>query len=722
MYPCKIGHALYHYLFASHATSKPHIMRCIQWIWILLLLCNTACNGCKQYEIPYAEDPWGASIAIKPTSSGGATLLGSINGLPALSLHGTISKNVPGVGTAYLCALFVPDGKAPDAGAKAIQGHTVKSDSHSTSSGTFALGKLYKLPNDSFVQYTRPLGPDETGDVDFTVAAYDADDSLVLGTAYNIYLGIKVGPHFFYTAGAHANYIHPNNALALTQVTMAGARCVQDRDTNGKILPRLFAHATATDPPNNATTGFLCIKRGANLTPVGVFSKQLAPGNMPLPTTSNTLTAHPDSTAVCCAVGPAATTYSIDDLQDTNNALELGATYDVYGYIVDGHDYYVSQNSYPITLPEVEIKVTMGTMGDPKLIAMKQSPTDTVYNVSEFQLELSAHIDKIDNAEDPIAGFVFVAVDQAQDKTAICQTIKGTISSTGAPGDVIDVGGNKGHVVCIAATTIAAMQAIKYTCNLQNGTSSYLDLTKDYHIYFWVKDTQGDGELFLSDNHQVLNVLYVDGDGITNVVPSHSGNALTIRPHVDIPTLRNADEARIGVIFSATRVTPTDLELQSLRDRYGALVGRSGSSNLQIGWNVLDPDTNKFYLFPNASIGNTLIGAHNNSHLAPEALYLLNLVVLRRQALYCIPCTSDYETPAYLGSTQSNPVMKLQDGNEIELDMSQNKAYWIHAKGKSFLNPTQGARVSKRIKEAIDCYYSEEEERKKAYKKFRLSP
>jgi hypothetical protein len=709
-------------------------MRYIQWVWILLVLCHTSCNGCKQYKIPYAEDQWGAAIAIKPTSSGGATFLGSINGLPALSLHGTISKNVPGVSTAYLCALFVPDGEAPDAGAKAIQGHTVKSDSHSTSSGTFALGKLHKLPNGSFVQYARPLGPDETGDIDFLVASYDADDSLVLGTAYNIYLGIKVGPHFFYTAGAHASYTHPNNALAPTQVTMVSASCVQSRAPNGKILPLLSAEATATNlPNNNATTGFLCIKQGTNLPPVGVFSKQLAPGSTPLPTTSNILTAHPDSTVVCCAVVPVttSTSYSIANLQDTNNALELGATYDVYGYIVvDGCNYYVSKNSYTITLPEVEIKVTMDTIGDPKLIAIKQNSSGVDYAVSEFQLELSGHIDKIDNAKDPIAGFVFVAVGQVQDKESVCQTIQGAICSTSASiGNVIDVGNNKNHVVCIALTTgITATQQISHTCNLQNGTSSYLDLTKDYHVYFWVQDAKGYGELFLSDNYQMLNIFHVgDGNIPANVGHSRVGNELTIRPNVDTHNLRNENGYKMGVFFLGNYPKSLTRQLlERLRSNLYQPVDPSNPQRLQLIWAnkpcfLYKESTNStFCSFPNAGNGSKEIKAINKSDLTPKENYNLGLVMLQGQVFYGINTSSSYTTPEYLEST-SSVVVKLSSGNGVEekvaLDFEQGHAYLMDERGlKTKLTDPQ------KIKQAIDVYYSEDGDRENAYQAFDPQP
>jgi hypothetical protein len=668
--------------------------------------------------MPHAEDQWGASIAINSTPSGGATLLGSINGMPVLNLSGTISKNTPGVDTAYLCALFVPDGEAQDVGVKAIQGHTVKSDSQSTSSSTFALGKLYRLPNDSFVQYVRSLGPDETGLVDFTVASYDADDSLNLGMQYNIYLGIKVGPHFFYTADAHADCTLPN-ASAYTQVTMTNACCVHSSSTYGGVRSHLLsAEATATNlPPNSATRGFLCIKQGVNLTPTEVFAKQLVPGSTPLPTTPNTLAAHPDSkVVVCAAVSPAAATFSITDL-DTNNVLEPGATYDVYGYIEDGSSYYVSQNSCAITLPEVEMEVTMCSIETPQLIVKKDQPplADTVYN---FELEVNGRIVRIDNATNPIVGFVFVAADQAQDKTSICNAIEGEISRTSASGNVINVN-NKDHVICIASTAITTVQDISYICDLKDGTSSYLDLTKDYRVYFWVKDAQGDGELFLSHNNQALNIFHVSSGGITGVNAFHTGNSLTIDLNfTPLSDLRNEDGAEMGISFLERSTSLTETHLRTL-------------------WNSLS--VSGVRLLPNPSWRDSLMGspqhfyglfdvnhnspvritACNSADLTPETLYNLSLVLLKQQVLYCIPSTHGYSTPKYVPTAQNiTSTVEISGGEKIALDVQKKHAYRIDENEKQHpLDPNNTSHKIK-IRNAIDVYCSSQERRNEHYTEF----
>ena len=480
-------------------------MRRMQYILVLFLLFHTACNGCKQYELEHEEDRWGADIAID--TSAGVTLQGTINGFPVLSLQGQISKNVPGVDTAVLCALFVPAGSEPDTCAADIADHVVKSDSQSTSSSAWEMGKLHKLSGGSFVYYERALGLEETGPVDFSVASLDPDHSLSLGQTYNIYLGVKVGPHFFYTSSAYVGHTLPASA-GLTEITMASAHCTHDRVT---------AQATAINPPTagGVKQGFLFLKQGKELTPVSVFTKQLEAGSTSFPDAPDTFAAYSGSDVVICPCAATmlpimASAMEILDV-DTHGALERGATYDVYGYVEDGHDYYVSSNSYSITLPSVEIELAMEHVEDPSLVSTRDSAGSDV-KVHEFRLEVRGRITKIDNAKDPMAGFVFVASDQSNVKKYIHDAITGVIDKHVTEGQVIQVGGSQNHVVGIAATTgLHGIGSIPYTFDLRDASSdhSYLDLTRDYQVYFWVRDAGGKGTLFLSDTGQALKWLDV---------------------------------------------------------------------------------------------------------------------------------------------------------------------------------------------------------------------
>jgi hypothetical protein len=699
-------------------------MRCMHWLWVLLLCLNMGCNGCEQYGITREEDQWGAAVAISSV-----TPLGRVHGYPVLELRGVISKNVPGIDTPFLCVLMVPDGTTPDEGATAIQSHEVTQGAQDTSSNALSVGKLYSLPGGSFVQYERPLNPGETGTVDFAIASWSSDNSLVLGTTYHIYLGIKVGPHFFYNDSACRDCILPN-AATLVQVTMGNVQCAYNRSGGGQVFPQLTADATATNTSVASDQGFLLLKQGVDQTPSAVFAKQLQAGSTPLPTNLNTLTAHLDSGVVIWPVDVNNANNkdsTIRGVADATGVLEKGVTYDVYGYVqVGSNDYYVSQNHGSITLPEVEIEVALVSVGDPSLVAQKDVVGGGDYNVSEFTLDVSGSIRKMDNATKPVAGFVFVAADLLLPDTAtICQTIKDTISNTSSLGSVVDVNNNKDYVVCVAATAVAVRGDIQHTCTLTNGTSSYLALNRGYRVYFWVKDAQGNGELFLSANSATLQAFYADGDGITGVGSSHAGNELTIKPHVHIPTLRNEGGAEMGVIFSASNAVPTDAALKALRDRYAPVDPLVVAPSLQIGWNSLSSFPfsrhNDFYLFSDVNTGEQRIGASNDVDLEQDVSYLLSLVVLKGRVLYCIPGCNNYDTPESVTYTRQNPVKTLQSGEEIELDLSLYKAYRIHTGGTSLLNPAKGERVSKKIREAINLHYSEDAQRREAYTNFSVT-
>jgi len=80
------------------------------------------------------------------------------------------------------------------------------------------MGKLHQLLGGGFVQYERSFNPDETGAVAFSVDSWDSDNSLALGTTYNIYLGIKVGLHFFYSERGPIGQA-PFDTASLTQIT-----------------------------------------------------------------------------------------------------------------------------------------------------------------------------------------------------------------------------------------------------------------------------------------------------------------------------------------------------------------------------------------------------------------------------------------------------------------------------------------------------------------------
>jgi hypothetical protein len=232
-------------------------MRCTHWLWSLLLCLNMGCNGCEQYDIVSEEDKWGAAVEIS-----GVTFPGRVNGYPVLALRGDISKNVPGIDTPFLCVLMVPDGTTPDEGATAIQSHEVTQDAQDTSSNALSVGKLYSLPGGSFVQYERPLNPGETGTVDFAIASWSSDNSLVLGTTYHTYLGIKVGPHFFYTNSACQDCTLPDEAT-LVKVTMGNVACVYGRSGSGQVSPQLTADATVTNPnASQAIKDFCCSNEG----------------------------------------------------------------------------------------------------------------------------------------------------------------------------------------------------------------------------------------------------------------------------------------------------------------------------------------------------------------------------------------------------------------------------------------------------------------------------
>jgi hypothetical protein len=687
------------------------VIRFIQWI--LILLCHTACNGCRSYEISSEEDRWGAAIAIKPTSSNGVNLLGSINGIPALELSGTISKNVPGVGTAYLCALFVPDGEAPDASAEEIRSCTVKADSHSTSSGTFDLDKLHQLPSGSFVQYARPLKPDEVGDVKFVVAAYGSENSLALGTTYKIYLGIKVGPHFFYTVSAHADYTLPD-ASTHTQVAMTSTSCVRGRNLSSEIIPELSAAADVTNSPSSGSAGFLFIKQGGSLTPTKVFAGQLAPGSAPLSKTLNTLTAHPDSEVVCTAATIAAPSFTIASVRDTNNALELGATYDVYGYIEDGPNYYVSQNSCSITLPKVEIDVTMLTVGDPQLLATKGSLANDVYDVSNFVLPLTGRITKTENATDPVAGFVFVAASQSpRSKEEICKAIAGNVGSNPSAGTVIDVDGNKDYVVCIAETkNVDAVQDISYTFDLSS-TGGRPELGRKYLVYFWVRDARGCGEIFLSDNGLDPEVFYTDGNSITGLRIDRVGDILTITPTMTSSSITNAHNAakhQLGIFFSEKgNITA------QLRDLYNSHV----NSNLPVvsnGWshtnaifgNRLNIQSGAYYAFPTAGSVRE-ISARNGVDLKAGTTYFSSLVVLKGKVFYNITSTFTFKTPEPLKEKKMIEVKitPIRNVEKIYLALDEHYACLIPAVGNHRrLDPTV-VDEKNLIIAAINAYASE---------------
>ena len=711
-------------------------MRRIQYILVLFLLFHTACNGCKQYELEHEEDRWGADIAID--TSAGVALQGSINGFPVLSLQGQISKNVPGVDTAVLCALFVPAGSEPDTCAADIADHVVKSDDQSTSSSAWEMGKLHKLSGGSFVYYERALELEETGSVDFSVASLDPDYSLSPGQTYNIYLGVKMGPHFFYTSSAYADYTLPASA-GLTEIAMASAHCTHNRDASGSVTIQVTAQANATNPPTagGVKQGFLFLKQGKELTPMNVLAKQLEADSTSFPDTPNTFAAHSSSDVVICPcaatmlpIMASASAMEIKDV-DTHDVLERGATYDVYGYVEDGNDYYFSSNSYPITLPSVEVELTMERVGDPSLVGTRGSKDGV--DVHEFRLEVRGRIDKIDNAKDPMAGFVFVASDQSTEKDAILSTITGTINERHKAGDVIQVGGSEDYVVGVAATLDPphGIGTIQDTFNLRDASSSasYLDLKRDYRVYFWVCDAGGRGELFLSDTGQALRWLDVGNSAVTMPAANHFfvGNDLILRPEVSgTESARNAANADMAFAFLGSHETLNKDNLSAYRRFLNGLdteaADRGSVRSFSGEWHHTE-------CYGSLKFRNwtTSISAENGTHLIAGKAYQLGLVVRLRNMIYGVHSTDDYTTPAYVPHTTAEPILGITHAGvayRIKLDIPNQAAYYYNAAKAAYfpMDPSKGKGKNKElIRKAIQTYYGEESQRARAYGDFKVN-
>jgi len=668
--------------------------RLTQYIWLFSLFTHAACNGCKQQEIPIEEDLWGANVSID--DSDGIALQGSINGYPLLTLQGEIAKNVPGVDTAFLCAIFVPKGQEIDEIGKKMQRHVLKQGETKNGNDALELKKLQPVGENCFVYYDRALQPKEIGTVQFSVPAFEPRNGLMFNTHYQAFLGIKVGPHVFYTKENCGHFQLPDTDT-ITKINMNTATGKRVRNTDATKTPRAYTTLSAEASITNLASsgeqkvGFLCLKHGTGLTPLEVCKAQIT-SNKAWPTNANTLTAYPDNKVVVCPTtlpGSTSGTTTIDiAVNDPKELLEKGISYDVYAYCAkDDKDFFFSESNKQITIPAVEIEVRMEKVGDPQLIAAKNSSTSE-YTVHEFFLNLEGTITKLKNADEPIAGFVFVRKGYTKNKDNIKEAI-GACSNTLDIGDVrlpstSDNPDAKNYVVCVAQKDVRGTDKISLNFDLKDAqNTSYLDLKHDYDVYCWVADNGGAGEIFLSDTVKELKLFYAEGAGIVALNNKcNYVNRYTLEIMSNVSLLRNGAEVKNIVMFVPSLDAPYSYgeDLKTIRTKV-----QEESFTVDMWWSMrlshylIDnsitlPPTYVFRQMTHLPGHVDIIVQSNHvGNLLPQKVYKAYLVQVQGNVIYRLG-ECDYTTPKEFLRRNgfcwpiSDKKITLQDIAELQLE------------------------------------------------------
>jgi hypothetical protein len=268
--------------------------------------------------------------------------------------------------------------------------------------------------------------------------------------------------------------------------------------------------------------GFLLIKQGSSIKqPSDVLAilirqkKALSPGKM------LEKVAGYEGVLVSTAVTPvdfktkhgAAESITSEGEDSVNDkALEPGATYQVYCYIVDdGHNYMISKQEL-VNIPKVNAELEMLEVSNAHLVGNM-----TTEVVDKFKLNLKGKILKQEGTVAPDFGFLFVkgaAIDQvaaiAQATTLSDHISVGNFNKNAGGGDMIYVASQPGPA---AAGDPGGEQEFK---NIEDVPKDF-ELGQVYTVYCWLKDG---GDVFVSANSVELKIPKVVGHIIDDSVDS----------------------------------------------------------------------------------------------------------------------------------------------------------------------------------------------------------
>ena len=711
--------------------------RYIHWLWALLFCFHISCTNFNPCDITPDEEPWGANVAMKRD----VETIGSINGVPALRLRGNISKNIPGKGVAVLCALFVPTNGVLSDCTQAIKSHHVRAEGQEASSGAVSVQALHALSDGSFVYYDRQLTPNQEGDVALLVASLALDHGLALDTKYKVYLGIKVADHFYYDEDEYRQYATPTIGSLTTVHITSDPQCAYTYDASGKLKLQLSMAATTTtnhqpttnDNTGNDNSGFLLIKRGTDLTAVDVLGEHLL-DKKGLPTAPNVFVGLRDNgNVVYCAtdsLNPDA--FQITDV-DPEETLTKGGVYDVYGCIQRGVDYFVS-GAKPIELPEVEIKVSMGRVGDLKILCVHDNHGNgnASHQLRKFDLDVQGTIDRLEHAKNPVAGFVIVQEHANKMPEAICQAIKDAGSALKAQGDITE---QDDCIVGLLAQNNVGVGAISYTYDLENLTNDSV-LDEEYKGYFWVHNAPLEGgEVFLSDA-KTLEIPYVALPKKISVDFIRTDNRATITPTVE----NSPSDTSPGVVFDffwlnwhnshlhnfdpyieqlANNVCAADAAHQSDQGRPLSPSGFVSTVNPYTDnrsvWHIGTSRTPSFTRSLHADIVQADVGATRG--VLAGGNYRLYLLAYKQSALYVMP-GAEYDVPEFLESEDVRQIPML-GGTKVSINFTRRVAHCFKqddSLGRRLdpQNPSDAAT----IREAIEQYTTNPSERGKKFSDF----
>ncbi len=539
--------------------------------WLLCLLLYTSCDRCEKEPIMEEDYAWGSKLAIEEN---GVQCTGSINGVPViLWLKGAIEKNILGRGTPFLCALFVAESDKVDKLAQAMQDHQVNTSQEDTSD-SHPTDTLFPI-KDSFVDYNRAEYR-SSGKVEFAVFSPKYGEGLQPNAKYRVFLAMKAGAHVFYDADRYVNYETPNSS-AITQVAMKDAKCDIFRDTKtGETSPDLSmkAQASRLSTADDTAAGFLLVEKDQEIQPLDLLETHLKKKKDsiadPFLQGNKSLTAHEPGIVSYCYGNPDSDgSFSVANDNDPDGILKKGGTYNSFA-LVEQHKkdafrhFYVSSESKEIKIPGVMMEIVMESVGEPALWAYRERE-GVDYQIFKLEAEARGGIVKHENTEDPIAGFLFAPEDagvltEEATRNLVTGATSGFVSGAVPQFKEINEGGSD-YLVCISQENDVVDNLVPFRGEFhKDDRTCYLDLTKDYRVYFWVRDAKGKGEVFVSKDHKEMKFFYSEtcvGVDCTEE-PKRNENQITIAFNATPGTEQNSTGAEYANAFWDSNNTPAD--------------------------------------------------------------------------------------------------------------------------------------------------------------------
>jgi hypothetical protein len=184
-----------------------------------------------------------------------------------------------------------------------------------------------------------------------------------------------------------------------------------------------------------------------------------------------------------------------------NTIFERGATYQVYGYLVDGqHNYFISTENKSILIPRAEAELEMKKVGFQTLVANMST-----MKIGNLELGLTGNITKHQGTVHPYLGFLFVKGAALADTKTVIARIKSLITAGTL---VVNSFKKDANTIVYTASEPGKDVLGEQDFSGVEFAASGLELGESYMVYCWLQDGS---EVFVSDNSLKLELPNIKG-------------------------------------------------------------------------------------------------------------------------------------------------------------------------------------------------------------------